>query len=88
MEDMGSRDDAFIHIVSQVREKILKLAVKHGSEDFSVVPMQGSGTFAVEAAISSLIPKEAKTLVLINGAYGERIFKMAQKMGREVDAIR
>ena len=88
LEDMGSRDDAFIHIVSQVREKILKLAVKHGSEGFAVVPMQGSGTFAVEAAISSLIPKEAKTLVLINGAYGERIFKMAQKMGREVDAIR
>ena len=35
--------------------------------------MQGSGTFAVESMISSLTPKNAKILILINGAYGERI---------------
>lgn len=86
--DMGSRDEVFIKVVAQVRAKLLKLVDKENSAGFSVVPMQGSGTFAVESAISSLIPKHAKILVLINGAYGERIFTMAQKMGREVAAIR
>jgi len=39
--------------------------------------MQGSGTFSVEATISSAIPEGGKLLVLTNGAYGERIVKIA-----------
>jgi len=36
--------------------------------------MQGSGTFAVEAVLSSSIPKsQGKVLVIANGAYGKRL---------------
>ena len=44
--------------------------------------MQGSGTFAVEAMISSLTPKDAKILILINGAYGHRMKKMCSYLHR------
>jgi len=39
--------------------------------------MQGSGTFGVESIIGSAIPPQGRLLVLANGAYGERIAKIA-----------
>jgi 2-aminoethylphosphonate-pyruvate transaminase len=39
--------------------------------------MQGSGTFGVEAVLSSVIPQDGKWLILVNGAYGERMLKIA-----------
>ena len=44
--------------------------------------MQGSGTFAVESMISSLTPKDANILILINGAYGQRMKKMCSYLNR------
>ena len=46
--------------------------------------MQGSGTFSVEAAINTLVPRDGHVLVLINGAYGKRIAKLTQMMGRKL----
>jgi 2-aminoethylphosphonate-pyruvate transaminase len=46
------------------------------------VPLQGSGTFAVEAAIGTLVPRDGKVLVLINGAYGKRLAKICEVLGR------
>ena len=40
------------------------------------VPLQGSGTFAVEAAIGTLVPKNGKILVPVNGAYCKRIARL------------
>jgi 2-aminoethylphosphonate-pyruvate transaminase len=48
------------------------------------VPVQGSGTFAVEAMITSFVPRSGKLLVLINGAYGQRARKIAEIAGRAV----
>ena len=48
------------------------------------VPMQGSGTFAVEAAVNTLVPRDGHVLVLVNGAYGKRLAKLTQMMGRRV----
>ncbi len=49
--------------------------------------MQGSGTFAVEAMITSFVPKSGKLLVLINGAYGQRALKIAQVAGRATASL-
>jgi 2-aminoethylphosphonate-pyruvate transaminase len=46
------------------------------------VPLQGSGTFAVEAAVNTLVPRDGHVLVLINGAYGKRMAKLVEMMGR------
>jgi len=51
-------------------------------ENFTCVPMQGSGTFAVESVIGSVVPiVNAKLLVMSNGAYGERMARIASVLG-------
>jgi 2-aminoethylphosphonate-pyruvate transaminase len=49
--------------------------------------MQGSGTFSVEAAINTLVPRDGHVLVLINGAYGTRMAKLTAMMGRRVSTF-
>ena len=77
LRDLGSRDAAFIAVVREVRRRLVELGGVDESE-FTAVLMQGSGTFGLEAVVSSVIPPDGKLLVLINGAYGERILKMAE----------
>ena len=44
----------------------------HGEDTHVVVPLQGSGTFSVEAAVATLVPRDGHVLVLDNGAYCKR----------------
>ena len=46
--------------------------------------MQGSGTFGLESVIGSTVPANGKLLVIINGAYGVRIAKIAEVL--KIDA--
>ena len=80
VHDWGSRDAEFLRINRMVLESIAELAGGKGTH--TTVPVQGSGTFAVEAMITSFVPKAGKLLVLINGAYGQRALKIAQIAGR------
>ena len=80
MHDWGSRDQKFIDINHSVRESLITLI--NGENEYQCVPMQGSGTFAVESMISSLTSKNAKILILINGAYGHRMKKMCNYLER------
>ena len=82
VHDWGSRDAGFIAINRMVLEKIVELAGGEGTH--VTVPVQGSGTFAVEAMITTFVPKSGKLLVLINGAYGQRARKIAEIAGRAV----
>jgi 2-aminoethylphosphonate-pyruvate transaminase len=82
VHDWGSRDAGFIAINRMVLEKIAELAGGEGTH--VTVPVQGSGTFAVEAMITSFVPKTGKLLVVINGAYGQRAKKIAEIAGRGV----
>jgi 2-aminoethylphosphonate-pyruvate transaminase len=49
--------------------------------------MQGSGTFSVEAAVNTLVPRDGHVLVLINGAYGTRLAKLTRMMGRKLSVF-
>src|SRR5882724_9183017 len=80
VHDWGSRDAEFLRINKMVLDSIVELAGGEGTH--VTVPVQGSGTFAVEAMITSLVPRTGKLLVLINGAYGQRALKIAQIAGR------
>ncbi|WP_207477845.1 2-aminoethylphosphonate--pyruvate transaminase [Arenibaculum pallidiluteum] len=82
LRDWGSRDGAFIAMNARVRERLAGLA--GAGETHVAVPLQGSGTFAVEAMIGTLVPRSGKLLVLVNGAYGHRMARMAAVMGRAV----
>ena len=83
--DWGSWDGDFRVMTAQLRARLLEIAGDDGSYD--CVPMQGSGTFSVEAMLGSLIPRDGKTLVLSNGAYGKRIARTLKVLGRDFAMI-
>lgn len=85
LRDWGSRDQAFIAMNRRIRDRLVELAGGGGSH--VCVPVQGSGTFAVEATIGSLVPRDGRLLVLVNGAYGRRMVRIANVIGRAVQAI-
>ncbi|EKT4484518.1 2-aminoethylphosphonate--pyruvate transaminase, partial [Pseudomonas putida] len=78
--DWGSWDRDFNQLTASVCEQLL--AIIDGTASHHCVPLQGSGTFAVEAAIGTLVPRDGKVLVLINGAYGQRLAKICKVLGR------
>ena len=82
VHDWGSRDAEFLRINRMVLDKIVEMAGGQGTH--VTVPVQGSGTFAVEAMITSFVPRAGKLLVLVNGAYGQRARKIAEIAGRAV----
>ena len=80
--DWGSRDDEFKAMTARVQAGILDIAKARDSH--VCVLMQGSGTFAVEAMLGTMIPRDGRVLVLTNGAYGQRIVKICRVIGRDV----
>ena len=82
LRDWGSWDERFNAVTGEIRRKLLDIVDGHASH--VCVPMQGSGTFSVEAAVNTLVPRDGHVLVLINGAYGQRMAKLTQMMGRRV----
>ena len=85
LRDLGSRDSEFIDLSARVAARLLALANAGGSH--VAVPVQGSGTFGVEAALGTLVPPEGKVLVLVNGAYGRRMVRMLEILGRGVEVL-
>jgi len=85
LRDWGSWDSNFNAVTAVVRERLL--AIANAAATHVCVPMQGSGTFSVEAAVNTLVPRTGHVLVLINGAYGTRFAKLAQMMGRRVSVF-
>ena len=80
LKDLGSRDFEFIALIRDIRTRLLSIGGVE-SPDYEAIPLQGSGTYSVEAVISSTIPRAGKLLVVINGAYGKRIAQMASVLG-------
>lgn len=76
LRDAGSWHFEFNAVVRRIRDALLAIAGLGPDSGFATILMQGSGTFGVEAVVSSVIPPGGKLLVLSNGAYGERIAKM------------
>ncbi|WP_421876998.1 2-aminoethylphosphonate--pyruvate transaminase [Pacificispira sp.] len=84
LHDWGSRDPAFIALNRRVLEGLAEIA---GGDGLVTVPMQGSGTFAVEAMIGTFVPRDGKILILINGAYGQRAGRIADRARRAWTAL-
>jgi 2-aminoethylphosphonate-pyruvate transaminase len=82
LRDWGSRDRDFIALNARIRARLVELAGAEGSH--VAVPLQGSGTFVVEAMLATLVPRCGKLLVLVNGAYGRRMARIADRHGRAV----
>jgi len=66
-------------IVQNIRHRLIALASKK-NDDYTVVLMQGSGSFSVEATLGSAVPQNGKLLIITNGAYGDRMVQMAKAL--------
>jgi 2-aminoethylphosphonate-pyruvate transaminase len=81
LHDYGSRDRHFIEVNRRVRQRLIGLV--EGEETHTAVPLQGSGTFVVEAMLASFVPRDGKLLLLVNGAYGQRMAKICRYLERQ-----
>ncbi|MCU0560858.1 MAG: 2-aminoethylphosphonate--pyruvate transaminase [Desulfobacterales bacterium] len=79
MRDWCTWDEDYHRLVQAVRRDLTELAT--AEPGFTTVLMQGSGTFGVEAALTTAVPREGKLLVLANGAYGRRMAQIAERAG-------
>lgn len=84
LHDLGSRDARFIAVNAGVRERLLRVI---GGQGYVCVPVQGSGTFAVEAMLGTLVPREGRVLILVNGAYGQRMARICGIIGRDFEVM-
>lgn len=82
LRDWGSWDGDFRAMTADLRRQLLDIAGDAAGE-FDCVPMQGSGSFSVEAMLGSFVPRDGKVLVLSNGAYGKRIAQTLAYLGRD-----
>lgn len=80
LEDWGSRDPAFVKKIRWIENELLAVAQAPAAR-YSAVLLPGSGTYAVEATLSTVVPDSGKLLILINGAYGRRMQEIAQVHG-------
>lgn len=76
LRDLGSRDTDFIEIVKKIRLKLVELCAD--PEEYTAILIPGSGTYGIEATLTSVIPSDGKLLLIINGAYGTRMLKIAE----------
>ncbi|WP_374447896.1 2-aminoethylphosphonate--pyruvate transaminase [Stella sp.] len=80
LRDWGSRDGRFVEMNARIRARLVELA--GGGDRFVTIPIQGSGTFAVEAMLGTMLPKDGRILLAINGAYGHRMARIVEMLGR------
>ncbi|THD81172.1 2-aminoethylphosphonate--pyruvate transaminase [Aliigemmobacter aestuarii] len=81
LKDWGSWDDDFRAMTRDLRARLLAL-LGPGGAGYDCVPLQGSGSYCVEAMLGSFVPKDGKVLVLSNGAYGLRAAATLDQIGR------
>lgn len=74
--DICPREIEFGQLQASIGQRLVALV--HGEETHDAVLFAGSGTCAVEACISSVVPHDGRILVLVNGAYGQRIVEMCR----------
>jgi 2-aminoethylphosphonate-pyruvate transaminase len=78
--DLCHREPEFAALQEGLRCKLLDI---YGldPEVWAVVLLTGSGTAAVEAMLTSLVPTDGRTLIVENGVYGERMTRIANAHG-------
>lgn len=80
LHDWGSWDADFNAVTAEVCRRLLIEA--NAETSHQCIPLQGSGTYAVEATLATLVPTDGKLLILMNGAYGQRMAKICDYISR------
>jgi 2-aminoethylphosphonate-pyruvate transaminase len=85
MPDLCHREPEFFEMMRDCRERLVRLA--GGGDRFAAVLFTGSGTAAVEAAVSSAVPRAGGLLIVNNGVYGDRLARVARAHGIPAEAL-
>ena len=86
LRDLGSRDSEFMEATQAVRHKLLEVAGVT-ADKYAAVLLPGSGTYSVEAVLTSATPTHGKVLIIANGAYGQRMVQIAKIAGLKFTAL-
>jgi alanine-glyoxylate transaminase/serine-glyoxylate transaminase/serine-pyruvate transaminase len=81
---IGHLDPEFIAIMKEVQE-LLRYLFQTKNE--LTVPVSGTGSAGMEAALCNLIEPDDHVLIAIKGYFGERLFQIAERYGAQVDRI-
>jgi 2-aminoethylphosphonate-pyruvate transaminase len=86
LHDWGARDSTFISINNFILKRVTEIA--NGGTKYVTVPIQGSGSFGVEAMLTTFVPSTGRVLILINGQYGERAKRICKIANRKYTVYR
>jgi 2-aminoethylphosphonate-pyruvate transaminase len=75
--DLCHREREFIKLQNDIRTSLLKV-YNLPQKDWATVLLTGSGTSAMEAMLTSMVPDNGHVLIIENGVYGERMSRMAE----------
>ncbi len=84
--DVCHRDSSFSELMVSLTGKLRRIF--RATPAHTVAVLTGSGTAAMECAISSTVPRDGKILVIDNGAFGERMVEIAQLHGMDLVHLR
>lgn len=87
LEDRCTWDNDYKSVTQDIRKRLLDLAGVEADE-YTTVLQQGSGSFVVESVLQTALSQEDHILILSNGAYGNRMIEMAERIGKRVTALR
>ncbi|MDP6786500.1 MAG: 2-aminoethylphosphonate--pyruvate transaminase [Rhodospirillales bacterium] len=79
--DFAPAGVAIKETTARIRRYLVDLV--NGDGVYECVPLQGSGTYAIEAAFHTLIPDDGKVLLVVNGFYGLRLRETLKTMGKD-----
>ena len=81
---VGHLDPQFIELMNEVQE-LLRFVFQTGNR--LTIPVSGTGSAAMEAALCNFIEPGDSVLIGVNGYFGERLCDMAARYGGEVRRI-
>jgi 2-aminoethylphosphonate-pyruvate transaminase len=73
--DLCHREPEANELLARIRRRLVEAFAPRG--DFGAVLVSGSGTAALETAVTSVLSETGRLLIVSNGVYGERMAAMA-----------
>ncbi|MHD0397900.1 2-aminoethylphosphonate--pyruvate transaminase [Staphylococcus simulans] len=87
LEDRCTWDNAYKDLTQSIRQKLLDIAEAR-PKTYTTVLQQGSGSFVVESVLQTALSEHDHILIISNGAYGNRMIEMAQRLRKQVTAVK
>ena len=81
--DICPREEEFCLLMESIKQDLPKIV--NAGDDYTSTLFASSGTGAVEAVITSAVPRDGKLLVIDNGAYGDRMAEISRRY--KIDSI-